>query len=50
MHDGDRVSREAIAALSSGGVDRMVIRWKDIFDVLEQAIGSCETVEHVLEG
>jgi uncharacterized protein Yka (UPF0111/DUF47 family) len=48
---GDRLSRDAIAALFSGGVDPMVvIRWKDIFELLEQAIDSCETVAHLLEG
>jgi uncharacterized protein Yka (UPF0111/DUF47 family) len=50
-NDGDRLSRDAIASLFSGGVDPMVvIRWKDIFDLLEQAIDSCETVAHLLEG
>jgi uncharacterized protein Yka (UPF0111/DUF47 family) len=50
-NEGDRVSREAIASLFATGVDPMVvIRWKDIFDTLEQAIDSCETVAHVLEG
>jgi uncharacterized protein Yka (UPF0111/DUF47 family) len=27
-----------------------VIRWKDIFDVLEEAIDATETAAHVLEG
>jgi predicted phosphate transport protein (TIGR00153 family) len=50
-NEGDRVSREAIASLFATGVDPMVvIRWKDIFDTIEQAIDSCETVAHVLEG
>jgi predicted phosphate transport protein (TIGR00153 family) len=50
-NEGDRVSREAIGSLFATGVDPMVvIRWKDIFDTLEQAIDSCETVAHVLEG
>lgn len=50
-HDGDRVSRGAIASLFASGVDPMVvIRWKDIFESLERAIDSCETVAHVLEG
>ena len=49
--EGDRVSRDAIAALFSGGVDPMVvIRWKDIFELLEQAIDACEKVAHLLEG
>jgi uncharacterized protein len=50
-NEGDRVSREAIGSLFATGIDPMVvIRWKDIFDTLEQAIDSCETVAHVLEG
>jgi uncharacterized protein len=28
----------------------LVIRWKDIFESLEQAVDACETVAHVLEG
>jgi uncharacterized protein Yka (UPF0111/DUF47 family) len=50
-NEGDRVSREAIGSLFATGVDPMVvIRWKDIFDTLEQAIDACEKVAHVLEG
>jgi uncharacterized protein Yka (UPF0111/DUF47 family) len=50
-NEGDRISRDAIASLFAAGIDPMVvIRWKDIFDALEQAIDACETVAHVLEG
>ena len=50
-NEGDRISRDAIGSLFATGVDPMVvIRWKDIFESLEQAIDSCETVAHVLEG
>jgi uncharacterized protein Yka (UPF0111/DUF47 family) len=50
-NDGDRVSREAIASLFATGIDPMVvIRWKDVFESLEQGIDACETVAHVLEG
>lgn len=49
--EGDRISRQALVALFSGGVDPMVvIRWKDVFERLEQAIDACERVGHVLEG
>ena len=49
--DGDRIAREALAALFDGGIDPMVvIRWKDIYERLEQGIDSCEHVAHVLEG
>lgn len=48
---GDRGVREALASLFDGGVDPMVvIRWKDLFERLEQAIDACEHVAHVLEG
>lgn len=29
---------------------RTVIRWKDIFDTLEDAVDACETVADVLDG
>ena len=28
----------------------IVIRWKDIFETLEEAVDACETVANVLEG
>jgi uncharacterized protein len=50
-NDGDRISRDAVASLFSNGIDPMVvIRWKDIFAVLERAIDSTETAAHILEG
>ena len=50
-NDGDRVIREAIASLFEGGIDPMVvIRWKDIFERLEEAIDACEHVANMLEG
>jgi uncharacterized protein len=50
-NEGDRISRDAIASLFKSGTDPMVvIRWKDIFESLEQAIDACETVAHVIEG
>lgn len=50
-NDGDRLSRSAIAGLFDGGIDPMVvIRWKDIFERLEDAIDACEKVANILEG
>jgi len=50
-NDGDRVSRDAVAALFSTGIDPMVvIRWKDIFAVLEKAIDATESTAHIIEG
>ncbi len=49
-NDGDRASREAMASLFDTGVDPMfVIRWKDIFERLEEAIDATEHVADVLE-
>ena len=50
-NDGDRISRDAVASLFANGIDPMVvIRWKDIFAVLEQAIDATETAAHIIEG
>ncbi|MDQ8045582.1 MAG: DUF47 family protein [Solirubrobacteraceae bacterium] len=50
-NDGDRLSRSAIAGLFDGGIDPMVvIRWKDIFERLEDAIDATERVANILEG
>ena len=50
-NEGDRISRDAIASLFEEGVDPLfVIRWKDIYGALEDAIDACETVAHHLEG
>ena len=50
-NDGDRIVREAVASLFDNGIDPMVvIRWKDIFERLEAAIDSTETVANILEG
>ncbi len=50
-NDGDRIYRDAVASLFTGGIDPMVvIRWKDIFTVLERAIDSTEDVAHIIEG
>jgi uncharacterized protein len=50
-NDGDRIVREAIAALFDNGIDPMVvIRWKDIYERLESAIDAAERVANILEG
>ena len=49
-NEGDRITREAIASLFDGGIDPMVvIRWKDLFERLEDAIDATEHVAHILE-
>ena len=50
-NDGDRLLREGLSALFEGGVDPMtVIRWKDIFERVEEAIDACDRVAHLLRG
>jgi uncharacterized protein len=48
--EGDRVLRDAIADLfRDSRIDPLiVIRWKDIFEALEDALDSCETAANVL--
>jgi predicted phosphate transport protein (TIGR00153 family) len=50
-HQGDRQLREGLTALFEGGVDPMVvIRWKDIFERVEDGIDACDRVAHLLRG
>jgi predicted phosphate transport protein (TIGR00153 family) len=50
-NDGDRITRDAVASLFEGGIDPMVvIRWKDIFERLENAIDATERAAYILEG
>ncbi|MGH2799547.1 MAG: DUF47 domain-containing protein, partial [Thermoleophilaceae bacterium] len=50
-HEGDRLLREGLTALFDGGVDPMiVIRWKDIFERIEDGIDACDRVAHLLRG
>jgi uncharacterized protein len=50
-NEGDRITREAVASLFDGGIDPMVvIRWKDLFERLEEAIDATEHVANILEG
>jgi predicted phosphate transport protein (TIGR00153 family) len=50
-NDGDRVVREATAALFDNGIDpMMVIRWKDIYERLEDGIDATESVANILSG
>ena len=50
-NEGDRVVREALASLFELGIDpMMVIRWKDIYERLEDGIDSTEKTANILEG
>ena len=50
-NEADQIVRAAVASLFKQGIDPMiVIRWKDIFETLEEAVDACEAVANVLEG
>src|SRR5437763_12246350 len=50
-NEGDRVTREAMAALFDTGIDPMVvIRWKDLFERLEEAVDATEDAANIMEG
>jgi hypothetical protein len=50
-NEGDRITRAAVASLFEGGIDPMVvIRWKDIYERLENAIDATERAAYILEG
>jgi hypothetical protein len=49
-NEGDRIVRDAVAALFDDDIDaREVIKWKDIYELLEAAIDECEHVANVVE-
>jgi len=49
-NDGDRILREAIAELFNGDMKCTdIIKWKDIYELLESAIDECEHVANVIE-
>ena len=50
-NEGDRISRIAIARLFDDHNDPIyIIKWKEIYEVLEGAIDCCEDVANVIEG
>ena len=50
-NEADRLVRDAIGALFAGGIDPMVvIRWKDIYERLENAIDATERAAYIIEG
>jgi hypothetical protein len=49
-NEGDRVARQAVAELFRNGGDPVeIIKWKDIYGLLEDAIDACEDVANVIE-
>ena len=50
-NEGDQITRGAMASLFDTGIDPMVvIRWKDLYERLEDAIDATERVANIMEG
>lgn len=50
-NDGDAVTHRAIAKLFREEQDiRLLMKWKEIYEVLEMAIDRCEDVANIIEG
>jgi uncharacterized protein len=49
-NEGDQVARKAIADLFSDGSEPLeVIKWKEIYGLLEDAVDKCEDVANIIE-
>jgi uncharacterized protein len=48
-NEGDALARQAIADLFSGADPIEMIRWKDIYALLESTIDKCEDVANIIE-
>lgn len=49
-NEGDRIVRQAMAELFNDGTDAVeIIKWKDIYALLEETIDACEDVANVIE-
>ena len=50
-HEGDTTFRNALSVLFNSPLDPIeIIKWKDIYETLEDAIDTCEDLANVLEG
>jgi len=50
-HEGDDICRAAVAKLFEPGSDPLeVIKWKEIYETMENAVDKCEDVANVIEG
>ena len=50
-NEGDEILRRALADLFRGATDPLlVLKWKEIYDALENATDRCEDVANVIEG
>jgi predicted phosphate transport protein (TIGR00153 family) len=49
-NEGDRIGRQAVADLFKNGTDPVdVIKWKDVYALLESTIDACEDAANVIE-
>ena len=49
-NEGDQLARKAIADLFADGADALeVIKWKEIYGLLEETIDKCEDVADIIE-
>lgn len=49
-NEGDRITREALAELFTDGASPTdLVKWKDLYDLLETTMDQCEHVANVLE-
>jgi len=49
-NEGDRLLRVAIGDLFSGGKDASeLVKWKDVYDLLEATMDACEDAANVME-
>ena len=50
-NEGDRIYRNALSVLFNSSSDPVeIIKWKDVYETLEDAIDRCEDIANVLEG
>jgi predicted phosphate transport protein (TIGR00153 family) len=49
-NEGDRIARQAMADLFTNGTDPVeIIKWKDVYALLEDTIDACEDAANVIE-
>lgn len=49
--EGDGIYASAIEALFEGSPDPLeVLRWKEVYDLLQQALEHCQALDHALDG
>jgi predicted phosphate transport protein (TIGR00153 family) len=49
-NEGDEILRTAVADLFRGSDPLLVMKWKEVYEALENATDSCEDVANIIEG